>query len=89
VRALLLLVSALAAILCFVPLGLGGYLFVAPSRAGNFLNEAFAVFPAVEDDEGRKRWFYRVLGVGCVLISGYCFRQIWAGLVLPVMRALQ
>ena len=37
-------------IICTVPLGLGTYLLVAPRRGGNFLNDAFAIFPQVSPD---------------------------------------
>jgi len=43
------------AIICTVPLGLGTYLLIAPRRAGNFLNDAFAIFPHVEPQEHLKK----------------------------------
>jgi hypothetical protein len=89
VRALLVLVSALVVALCVVPLGLGVCLLVTPDRAGNFLNEAFAIFPTAVGQGGGTRWFYRALGVGCLALSCYLFRQIWGSLVLPVMQVLQ
>ena len=88
-RALLLLLSALAVILCLVPLGLGVFLLVTPRRAGTFLNEAFAIFPSIEGANHWKRWLYRALGLGCVALSGYFFHQILGNLVLPVVRSLQ
>jgi hypothetical protein len=58
-------------------------------RAGNFLNEAFAIFPPVEDQDRWKHGFYRVLGVGCLTVSVYFFRHILYSLILPVMRGLR
>ena len=88
-RALLLLLSALAVILCLVPFGLGVSLVVTPARTGKFLNEAFAILPPVEDGDSGKRWLYRALGVGSVALSGYFFNQILENLVLPMIRGLQ
>jgi hypothetical protein len=87
-RALLVLVSGLVVILCLVPLGLGVSLLVTPIRTGTFLNEAFAIFPRVQDEDGWTQWFYRALGVGCMALSGYFFRQVWENLVSPAIGFL-
>jgi hypothetical protein len=64
-------------ILTTVPLGLGSWLLVAPTRAGNFLNDAFAIFPQVGPGDGAKRLFYRVLGVGLMLSSAFYIVQVY------------
>ena len=76
-------------ILCTVPLGLGTYLLFAPRRAGNFLNEAFAIFPSVEPEETLKKLFYRLLGVGFMAVSVFYGYQIYVSLVRPIARNLR
>src|SRR5262249_34884934 len=56
-------------LICTVPLTLGIKLLVAPGRTGNFLHDAFIVFPAVEPSEAGKRRFYRALGLILVGVS--------------------
>jgi hypothetical protein len=73
-------------ILCTVPLGLGASLLFAPRRAGNFLNDAFAIFPPVEPEETLKKLFYRLLGVGFMAVSGFYGYHIYVSLVRPIAR---
>ena len=68
-------------ILIAVPFGLGCYLVIAPTRAGNFLNEAFAVYPQVRQRDWAKRLFYQVLAVGLMIVSVFYFLQIYHAIV--------
>jgi hypothetical protein len=52
-----------------VPLALGSTLLISPARAGNFLNEFFAIFPEVKRGDWLKRILYRVFGVGLIAMS--------------------
>lgn len=76
-------------IICTVPLGLGTYLLVAPRRGGNFLNDAFAIFPQVGPDAHLKKLFYRLLGIGLVLASAFYIHQIWLDIASPVLHFLR
>jgi hypothetical protein len=76
-------------IICTVPLGLGTYLLVAPRRGGNFLNDAFAIFPQVAPDAYLKKLFYRLLGMGLVLASTFYIYQIWLDIASPVVHFLR
>jgi hypothetical protein len=76
-------------IICTVPLGLGTYLLIAPRRGGNFLNDAFAVFPHVEPKDRLKKVFYRVLGVGLVLVSTFYIHQIYVNIGAPVVQFIE
>jgi hypothetical protein len=76
-------------ILCSVPLGLGMSLLFAPRRAGNFLNDAFAIFPHVEPEETFKKLFYRGLGMGFIAVSVFYGHQIYVGLVRPIAHYLR
>jgi hypothetical protein len=76
-------------IICTVPLGLGTYLLVAPRRGGNFLNDAFAIFPQVGTDAHLKKLFYRLLGIGLVLASAFYIHQIWLDIASPVVHFLR
>jgi hypothetical protein len=75
-------------ILCTVPLGLGVFLLFAPRRGGNFLNDAFAIFPHVEQGDTFKKLFYRILGIGFMLVSLFYGRQTYGNLVRPIARYL-
>jgi hypothetical protein len=77
------------AIICTVPLGLGTYLLIAPRRAGNFLNDAFAIFPHVEPKEHLKKVFYRALGAGLVLVSAFYIHQIYWNIAAPIAHFLR
>jgi hypothetical protein len=63
-------------IVCVVPLILGTYLLLAPRRGGNFLNDAFAIFPHVEPEDRLKKLFYRALGLGLIAASSFYVHQI-------------
>jgi hypothetical protein len=76
-------------IICTVPLGLGTYLLLAPRRGGNFLNDAFAIFPQVAPDAYLKKLFYRLLGMGLVLASAFYINQIWLDIASPVVHFLR
>lgn len=76
-------------IICTVPLGLGTYLLVAPRRGGNFLNDAFAIFPGVGPEAYLKKLFYRLLGAGLILASAYYIHQIYIDIASPVVHFLQ
>lgn len=76
-------------IICTVPLGLGTYLLVAPRRGGNFLNDAFAIFPQVGHDANLKKLFYRLLGMGLILASAFYIHQIWLDIAFPVIHFLR
>ena len=71
-------------IICTVPLGLGTYLLFAPRRAGNFLNDAFAIFPHVEQKETLKKVFYRAGGLGLIAVSVFYIHQIYWNIVSPI-----
>jgi hypothetical protein len=77
------------AIICTVPLGLGTYLLIAPRRAGNFLNDAFAIFPHVEPKDRLKQLLYRVLGAGLVLVSAFYIHQIYWNIAAPIAYFLR
>ena len=74
---------------CTVPLGLGAYLLIAPRRAGNFLNDAFAVFPHVEPEDRWKKLLYRGLGGCLVLVSTFYIRQIYVNSALPMAHFIR
>jgi hypothetical protein len=63
---------------------LGVVLLVAPRRGGNFLNDAFAIFPAVEQRDRLKKLCYRGLGAGFMTISIFYMHQIYLNIGLPV-----
>lgn len=69
-----------------VPLGLGTYLLIAPRRAGNFLNDAFALFPHVEPTDTLKKIFYRALGLGFFATSAFYIHQIGLNIVVPLLH---
>jgi hypothetical protein len=71
-------------VLCTVPLGLGVCLLFAPRRAGNFLSDAFAIFPHVEPKSWLKKMFYRVIGLGFIGVSAFYTHQIYWNLVSPI-----
>src|SRR6266566_8186536 len=71
-------------IICSVPLGLGTYLLVAPRRAGNFLNDAFAIFPHVEQKNRLKKLCYRLGGIGLIAVSVFYIHQIYWNIVSPI-----
>jgi hypothetical protein len=71
-------------IICTVPLGLGTYLLFAPRRAGNFLSDAFAIFPHVEPRDPVKKMFYRLLGAGLITVSVFYIHQIYWNIVSPI-----
>jgi hypothetical protein len=75
-------------LLCTVPLGVGTSLLISPRRVGNFLNDAFVIFPPVEAHETAKKWLYRVLGVGFVTVSALAVRHLHV-MLLPLISALQ
>ena len=77
------------AIICAVPLSLGMYLLIAPLRAGNFLNDAFAIFPRVEPQDWLKKLFYRVLGTGLALVSAFYIHQIYWNIAEPITHFLR
>jgi hypothetical protein len=76
--------SLIYLVLCTVPLGLGALLLVAPRRGGNFLNEAFAIFPAVEQGDRMRKLCYRGLGAGFMMVSIFYIHQIYLNIGLPV-----
>jgi len=76
-------------IICTVPLGLGLFLLFAPRRGGNFLNDAFAIFPAVEERDLLKRICYRALGLGFISVSTFYIHQIYVNIGLPVAHFLR
>jgi hypothetical protein len=76
-------------IICTVPLGLGAYLLIAPRRGGNFLNDAFAIFPHVEPEDRLKKLLYRLLGVGFVMASSFYIHQIYLNIASPVVHFLR
>ena len=47
-------------------------------------NDAFAIFPAVEQRDLLKKICYRALGVGLISVSGYEIHQVLVNIVLPV-----
>lgn len=71
-------------IICTVPLGLGVYLVLAPRRAGNFLNDAFAIFPHVEQKDGLKKLSYRAGGLGLIAVSVFYIHQIYWNILAPI-----
>ena len=73
-------------ILCTVPLGLGAYLLFAPRRAGNFLSDAYAIFPHVKPEDTFKKLFYRMLGLGFIAASIFYSHQIYGQLVRPIVH---
>ena len=75
-------------VICTVPLGLGLYLIFVPRRAGNFLNDAFALFPHVEPHHRLKKILYQILGVALVFVSLYYIHQIYIGLAGPITRSV-
>jgi len=75
-------------VLCTVPLALGASLLFAPHRAGNFLNDAFAIFPPVSPDDTLKKIFYRSLGAGLIAVSIFYGHQVFANLVRPIIHFL-
>jgi hypothetical protein len=76
-------------LLCTVPLGLGVILLVAPGRGGNFLNDAFAIFPAVEHRDRLKKLWYRGLGVGFMAVSIFYIHQIYLNIGMPVAHFMR
>ena len=80
--------SLIYLILCTVPLGLGTYLLFAPRRAGNFLSDAYAIFPHVKPEDTFKKLFYRMLGVGFITASIFYSHQIYGQLVRPILHYL-
>jgi hypothetical protein len=76
-------------IICTIPLALGIYLIVAPRRAGNFLSDAFALFPHVEPEDRLKKLLYQVLGAGLVLASIFYIHQIYWNIVAPIVNFLR
>ena len=70
-------------IVCIVPMFLGTLLLVAPRRGGNFLNDAFAIFPHVDPGDRAKSLFYRVLGLGLIAIASFYLRQVYLNIALP------
>ena len=72
-----------------VPLGVGVYLLLAPRRGGNFLNDAFAIFPAVEPTARIKKLFYRALGIFLIGVSTFYIHQIYSNIVSPVEHYFQ
>lgn len=73
-------------IISAVPLGLGTFLVFAPRRGGNFLNDAFAVFPQVEPENRLKKFLYRILGLALIFVSLFYIHQIFFNIVSPVVR---
>jgi hypothetical protein len=76
-------------IICTIPLVLGVYLLAAPRRGGNFLNDAFAIFPHVERGDRLKELFYRALGLGLILVSPFYSLQLYLNIASPTMRFLR
>jgi hypothetical protein len=76
-------------VICTVPLVVGLYLILSPRRAGNALNDAFAIFPHVEPQQRLKKLLYQGLGVALVLVSLFYIRQIYIGLALPIAHFLK
>ena len=74
------------AALCTIPLGLGTVLLFAPRRGGNFLNEAFAIFPAVKQHDLFKKLWYRALGVGLISVSVFYIHQIYFSIAVPLVH---
>jgi len=70
-------------IMATVPFGLGCYLLVEPTRAGNFLNEVFALFPEVRHGERAKRILYQMFGVGLMSVSVFYGLQICRAIFGP------
>lgn len=68
-------------IMSTVPCGLGLSLVFAPTRAGNFLNEVFALFPEVRRGEWTKRVLYQVFGVGLIAVSVFYGLQLWRTII--------
>ena len=87
-RGAILQLLVIYTIICTVPLGVGVYLLFAPRRGGNFLNDAFAIFPAVEQRDLLKKICYRALGVGLISVSGYYIHQVIVNIGLPVAHFL-
>lgn len=75
-------------IICTVPLGLGACLLIAPVRTGNFLNDAFAIFPCVDPGDVWKKLFYRILGMFLVAASAFYIHQIYSNIAAPVAHFL-
>ena len=73
-------------VICFVPLGLGAVLILSPRRGGNFLNDAFALFPHVEAKDYGKKLLYRALGLILMAFSVFYMRQIYWNIAVPVVR---
>ncbi len=83
-RGLLLQLFLIYLILCTVPLGLGAVLVFAPVRGGNFLSDAFALFPEVLPGDTLKKVFYRLLGLALMGISFFYARQIFTNIARPI-----
>jgi hypothetical protein len=62
---------------------------IAPRRAGNFLNDAFAVFPRVKPEDRLKKLFCRALGTGLMLVSTFYIHQIYLNIGLPVAHFIK
>jgi hypothetical protein len=72
--------------LCTVPLFAGLNLIVSPQQAGNFLHDAFIVFPSVEPQEGAKRRFYRLLGLALLVIWAGAVYSIYSHIISPLIH---
>lgn len=87
-RGAILQLLVIYTIVCTVPLGVGVYLLFAPRRGGNFLNDAFAILPVVEQRDLLKKIGYRALGVGLISVSGYYIHQVLVNIGLSVAHFL-
>ena len=83
-RGLFLQLFLIYLILCTVPLGLGAVLVFAPVRGGNFLSDAFALFPEVLPGDTLKKVFYRLLGLALMGISFFYARQVFTNIARPI-----
>jgi hypothetical protein len=57
--------------------------------AGNFLNDAFAIFPHVEPEDTFKKLLYHMLGVGFIAAQVFYCHQIYVSLVKPIVHNLR
>jgi hypothetical protein len=71
--------------LCTVPLIAGLNLILSPRRAGNFLHDAFFIFPPVDPHEVAKSRFYRLLGVALIIAWVGAVYSIYSHIISPLI----
>jgi hypothetical protein len=85
-RPTFLLAVFIYTVLCTVPLVAGLNLLISPQRAGNFLHDAFVIFPSIDAHESAKRQLYRLMGLALILAWVGAVYSIYSHIISPFIR---